>query len=82
MIVKAKITSKGQVTVPKSVRTALGLQPGDELFFQVDESRAVVAKAPDLIDLAGSISVPADKKGAAWGEIVEQTRRSRGARGI
>ncbi len=30
---KTKITTKGQVTVPKQVRERLGLQPGDELEF-------------------------------------------------
>ena len=32
----AKITSKGQVTIPKSVRDTLGLRAGDELLFRVD----------------------------------------------
>jgi len=30
---KSKITSKGQVTIPKEVRERLGLRPGDELEF-------------------------------------------------
>ena len=30
---KTKITTKGQVTVPKEVRERLGLRPGDELEF-------------------------------------------------
>ena len=30
---KSRITSKGQVTVPKDVRERLGLRPGDELEF-------------------------------------------------
>ncbi len=30
---KSRITSKGQVTVPKEVRECLGLRPGDELEF-------------------------------------------------
>ena len=30
---KTKITSKGQVTIPKEVRERLGLRPGDELEF-------------------------------------------------
>lgn len=29
----AKMTSKGQVTVPKAVRDALGIKKGDEIFF-------------------------------------------------
>ncbi len=32
----AKITSKGQITIPKSVRDALGLKEGDELLFRVE----------------------------------------------
>ncbi|MEO8725707.1 MAG: AbrB/MazE/SpoVT family DNA-binding domain-containing protein [Acidobacteriaceae bacterium] len=30
----AKITSKGQITVPNEVRRALGVQPGDSLLFE------------------------------------------------
>ena len=30
---KAKLTSKGQVTIPKDVRAQLGLRPGDEIEF-------------------------------------------------
>jgi AbrB family looped-hinge helix DNA binding protein len=29
----AKVTSKGQITIPKDVRTRLGVRPGDELEF-------------------------------------------------
>jgi AbrB family looped-hinge helix DNA binding protein len=29
----SRLTSKGQVTIPKSVRDRLGLQPGDEVEF-------------------------------------------------
>lgn len=34
---QAKITSKGQITVPREVRRALGVRPGDRLLFEVDE---------------------------------------------
>jgi AbrB family looped-hinge helix DNA binding protein len=30
---KSRITTKGQVTIPKEVRERLGLRPGDELEF-------------------------------------------------
>jgi AbrB family looped-hinge helix DNA binding protein len=32
-IVAARITSKGQVTIPRAVREAMGLRPGDEVEF-------------------------------------------------
>lgn len=34
--VMSKITSKGQVTIPKRVRERLGVRPGDELEFVED----------------------------------------------
>jgi AbrB family looped-hinge helix DNA binding protein len=33
---KSKMTSKGQVTIPKAVRERLGLRPGDEIEFVED----------------------------------------------
>lgn len=33
---RAHVTSKGQVTLPKPVRQALGVQPGDDVTFEVD----------------------------------------------
>jgi AbrB family looped-hinge helix DNA binding protein len=80
MDVRAKITSKGQVTIPKSVRDALQLDEGDVLLFRVERSRAVIAKTPDLLALAGAVAVPAGKRGTAWDEIVGRTRRERAGR--
>ena len=73
----AKITSKGQVTIPKGVRDALELHEGDELLFRVERSRAVIAKTPNLLELAGSVSVPAEKRGTPWDEVLRQTRNAR-----
>jgi AbrB family looped-hinge helix DNA binding protein len=33
---QARITSKGQITVPLAIRRALGVRPGDELLFEDD----------------------------------------------
>jgi antitoxin PrlF len=73
----ARLTSKGQITIPKAVREALDLHAGDELVFRVESRRAVVAKTPDFIELAGSVPVPAGKRGTAWDEVVRQTRSAR-----
>ena len=52
----AKLTSKGQLTVPKAVRDALGLREGDEVVFRVEGNRAVLARTVDFLELAGSHS--------------------------
>jgi antitoxin PrlF len=80
MDVAAKVTSKGQVTVPKAVRDALGIKEGDEVTFRVEGSRAVLARTPDFLELAGSIRVPAAKRNVAWDEILRRTRAERAAR--
>jgi AbrB family looped-hinge helix DNA binding protein len=77
MDVAAKVTSKGQVTVPKAVRDALGIHEGDEVVFRVEGNRAVLARTPDFLDLAGTISVPATKRNVAWDDIVRRTRADR-----
>ena len=46
MDVAATMTSKGQITLPKGVRDALGLRAGDRVMFRVHEGRAVLAKVP------------------------------------
>lgn len=33
---RARVTSKGQITLPKAVRDALGVETGDEVTFEVD----------------------------------------------
>lgn len=41
---KTRITSKGQVTIPKDVRQRLGLRPGDEIEFVEDRAGFRVQK--------------------------------------
>jgi antitoxin PrlF len=79
MEITATLSSKGQITVPREVREALSLQKGDRVVFRVEGSRAVMARTPDLLALAGSISVPAAKRGTPWDEVRRQTRRARAA---
>jgi AbrB family looped-hinge helix DNA binding protein len=78
--VRAKLTSKGQVTIPASVREALELREGDEVVFRVERSRALMAKTPDFLSLAGTVPVPAGKRGTPWDEVLRRTRRERAER--
>lgn len=80
MDARAKITSKGQVTIPRSVREALSLEEGDELLFRVERSRAVIAKTPNFLELAGTVAVPAGKHGTPWDEVLRRTRAERAGR--
>ena len=80
MDITAKITAKGQVTIPKSVRDALDLHEGDRVLFRVERSRALLAKAPDLLSLAGAVPVPTGKRGTAWDDVMRRTRRERAER--
>lgn len=43
-MVYSTITSKGQVTISKSVRQFLGLNPGDRLEFSVNENGEVLVQ--------------------------------------
>jgi AbrB family looped-hinge helix DNA binding protein len=51
------LTSKGQITVPKAVREALGVQPGDRLAFRIglDGTITVEAETIDIRSLRGAI---------------------------
>ena len=79
MEVSARLSSKGQITVPRAVREALSLATGDRLVFRVEGDHAVLARTPDLLSLAGSVSVPAATRGTTWTEVLRQTRRARAA---
>lgn len=76
----ARITSKGQVTVPKAVRDALGINEGDEVVFRVEGNRAILARTTNFLDLAATFSVPAARRGTAWDNVLAATRADRAAK--
>lgn len=67
----ATLTSKGQVTIPKSVRDALALDPGDRLEFRVRDD-GVVEVRPQDVDLLSLIGAVKPRK---RGITVEQMNR-------
>jgi antitoxin PrlF len=58
----SKLTSKSQITVPKVVREALALHPGDRIRFVIHDDRTVTVEAEsvDLRTLRGAVK-PARK---------------------
>lgn len=42
----AKVSSKGQMTIPKRIRDRLGLHEGDIVALETDGHRAVLSKVP------------------------------------
>jgi len=43
-MLRAKLTSKGQITIPVAVRRKFNLQPGDELIFDFDNKGEIKVK--------------------------------------
>lgn len=69
---KTTVSEKGQITIPKAVRTKLGLRPGTVLELEADRGRLVGRKAGgrDVIDeLYGSL--PMDE---SVDDYLERTR--------
>lgn len=54
---RSTLTSKGQITVPKVVREALAVHPGDTLAFLIHDDGTVTVEAEtvDLLELRGAV---------------------------
>ena len=80
MELKAKVTSKGQLTIPKEVRRALGVREGDSLLFEVDEDdeqvRVRVERKP--VSFADYEGAWREGKGMSLAEVNEYMRELRG----
>ncbi len=71
----SKITSKGQVTIPESVRRAMDLQPGDHLEWHAGDDGVVRLRrvAHELEHLVGFLGTPS--RSATVEEMREAIRR-------
>ena len=72
-----RVTTKGQVTIPKRVREELGIEPGDEVAFVETEAGYEIRKEAPTTEAGGD---PFEKyRGAAGeGSMPERMRRLRG----
>lgn len=85
MIVKnARISSKGQVTIPLEVRQWLGVGEGDELRF-VAQSETVLVEAirrPDADALYGIFNEPDDQEDFVFDSEVARAERAKRILGL
>ena len=72
-MITSKLTSKAQTTVPQPVRAALGLKPGDLLWYELVQGQVILRKSPappGRADPFGAFAAwrsPADEK--AYGQL-------------
>jgi antitoxin PrlF len=76
---RTTMTTKGQVTIPKHIRKALGIEPGCKLFFDVNDAGELVLKKdgpvaphrPDRFDLAvGAADIKLGMSTDAYMELI------------
>ncbi len=67
----SKISIKGQVTVPKSIRNLLNLNVGDRVAFIEENGKVVIAKASliALCRLQEGVNKEADEKGITEADL-------------
>ena len=71
-VMEAKVTSKGQVTLPIQLRDRLGIEPGDRVVFveQADGSFTLRVRSGTLASLRGILrgkaKVPSDQQLREW----------------
>jgi len=77
---KAKLTFKGQITIPKEIRHALALKEGDSVIVMVEGDHAVLKplKKKSLLDFYGTL--PATRPYAGLDAVREETRQNRAKR--
>jgi AbrB family looped-hinge helix DNA binding protein len=47
MNLERTITEKGQVVIPKDIRDQLGLKPGSEILFEIEDGKVIIRKKTD-----------------------------------
>ena len=80
MTLDAKVTSKGQITLPAKLRKELGLKPGDRVNFRrtKEGNYELVAKTLTLEDIRGMIKL--DGPPRTIEQIVDDVQKARDLR--
>lgn len=71
---KAKMTSKGQITLPVEVRNAMGLKPGEKvIFFEGPDGAFTMRRVGSILELEGCLAgVDAPRSDAEMNQMLGQ----------
>ncbi len=61
-MITSKVTTRGQTTLPRRVRDALKVKPGQSLVYEIEEDRVVIHSHPGVLASFGSLKKPKSKK--------------------
>jgi AbrB family looped-hinge helix DNA binding protein len=80
----SSVTSKGQVTIPASIRKALGLKPRDKVSFRIEDRTVRIVAAPSSVlesygsvKLRGGVPTPKRLRKETERWVAEQALRER-----
>jgi AbrB family looped-hinge helix DNA binding protein len=75
---QAKVTVKGQITIPKAIRDALDIHEGDSITFEIEGNQAVIKplKRKPLVDFFGTF--PAKRPYPGLERIRQEVQRKGG----
>ena len=78
----AKVTSKGQITIPLTIRNLLGLKTGDKVFFEESRGKVYITNASQisLSNIQSQMQGEAEKAGFQTEDVINYIKELRKAR--
>ena len=73
-MITARVTSKGQVTIPKAVREKLGVHPGEDIGFEEKGDLLVVSKVVTKSPFDKWVGKLRHLKGQRSDDLLKETR--------
>ena len=81
-MIESTITSKGQTTLPKAVREALGVGPGDRVRYRIEGDAVRIVRPRSVLDLVGCLKEYAGGRPLTIDEMDEAVAEGAAASGM